>query len=108
MKTRTLLTALPLATLALALAACTPPEEAPPLDPPPETQSVPAEDPWTVPETGDPARTDPVDPWDQDMPPEDGPPTLDQPPTMIEPVEDPTEDEVPPPEPEDAGDPVDP
>lgn len=101
--TRTLL-AVPLAALALALAACSPPEESPPMDP--ADNAAPAEDPWTAPETGDPVRIEPVDP--QETPPEDRPPSFEQPPTVIEPVTDPTEDEVQPPEPEDAGDPVDP
>ena len=103
-KTRTLLAG-PLASLALALAACSPPEESPPMDP--ADNAAPADDPWTAPEAGDPARADP-DPRDRETPPEDRPPSFEQPPTVIEPVTDPTEDEVQPPEPEDAGDPVDP
>lgn len=106
--TRTLLAAIPVTALALALAACSPPEESPPMDPPADVETTPADDPWTQAETDDPTRVDPVDPWDQQMPPEDGPPTLDQPPTMIEPTTDPTDEQVPPPEPEDAGDPIDP
>lgn len=104
-KTRILLT-VPLASLALALAACSPPEESPPMDP--ADNATPADDPWTAPETGDPVRADRDDPRNPERLPQDRPPSFEQPPTVIEPVTDPTEDEVPPPEPEDAGDPVDP
>lgn len=104
-----LITTIPLAALALALAACSPPEESPPMDPAPaQLETPPANDAWSQPETADPAAADPVDAWDQEAPPEDGPPTLADPIPPMDPTIDPTEDEVPPPEPEDAGDPVDP
>lgn len=106
--TRQLFTAIPLATLALALAACTPPEEAPPMDPPASVETAPADDPWTQPEADAPTTIDPTDdPWGQPMP-EDQPPTVDQPPTMIDPTLDPVDEQMPPPEPEEVVDPVDP
>lgn len=99
---RHLFTAIPVAALALALAACTPPEESPPMDPPADVETAPADDPWTQPEVDDPVPADPVDdPWEQPMPPED------QPPTPIDPTMDPVDEQMPPPEPEEVIDPVD-
>lgn len=104
--TPVLLKAAPLAVLALALAACGPSEEEPRMDQPAQIQTTPDNDPQTQPATGDPSQVDPVDPWDQQQPiPEDRPPTLDQ---TVPPTVDPTDEQVPPPDPEDAGDPIDP
>lgn len=111
-KIRPLLTAIPVATLALALAACTPPEESPPMDPdqPADVETAPANDPWAQPETDDQLPVDPTeDPWDEPLPPEDGMPPEDQPPQMIDPTMNPTDEQIPPPDPEDGvADPVDP
>lgn len=95
-------TAIPVALLALGLGACNSQEDPQMMDQPAMIDGTPDNDPAT----GDPTRVDRVDAYGEDQPvPMDRPPTFEE---GMPPTEDPTDEQVPPPDPEDAGDPVDP